>query len=165
MPTTISLASISLFNSKAPSFSNLSLGSQGATPSQVDGMSSCDGSHGMALTVVNRARVCPHLGCFVVSCHVCTHPLVAAPQVFACGGASSSCLPCHKALHSLRCLPSSGLPCSGASTSRLALAFAQGTNASDLVAVALSASLAGSTLEVPLARAGPTLPSFMRVDA
>ena len=56
-----------------------------------------------------------------------------------CGGASCTCLP------SCNNLPSSCLvtPC------------AQGTNAPGLAAVALAASPAGLTLEVPLARAGP----------
>ena len=56
MPTAMSLASI--FNSKASSFSNASPGSQGVTPSQVDG------PHATALALVNRARVRPCLGCF-----------------------------------------------------------------------------------------------------
>ena len=95
---------------------------------------------------------------FAMSFHVHTCPLVAASQVFACGGASSSCLPCHNSSHPLRCLPSFGLPFSGASTMYLASPFAQGTNASDLAAVALSASPAGSTPAVPSPRAGATPP-------
>ena len=154
MPAAMSLASIGLFDSTASSFSHLSWGSRGAAPSQVDGValhnSSCGGQPGLCFALVWAP--------FAMSFHIHTCPLVAASWVFACGGASSSCLPCYNSLHLLQCLPSFGLPFSGVSTMYLALPFAQGTNASDLAVVALSASPAGSTLAVPSPRAGATPP-------
>ena len=88
------------------------------------------------------------------------HVALGLAFAFACRRRLDSCSPfCGDALaiHSLfcggascTCLPS----CNNLPTSCLVTPCAQGTNAPGLAAVALAASPAGLTLEVPLARAG-----------
>jgi hypothetical protein len=150
MPATMSLASIGLFGSKAPSFSNLSPRSGGAAPSQVDGASlrdgsrggqpgSCSPSFGLLCNIMPRS----HFGVSLVLLWHCLGHSFVLSQRLAPAAVFAVVLP---SLHS------------GASTSCLASLFAQGTNASDLAAAALSASLACSTPAVPSARPGATLP-------
>jgi len=115
-------------------------GSQGAAPSQVDMVSSCDTSRS------GQSDSCSHYA-FILA-RSCSPFCGSAP-----GGASCSCsrLP---SSGNLSC-PCLALPCGGVSCPHFALPYyAAGSNASGFAAAAFSAPLASSMLAVPLARPG-----------
>src|SRR5260221_4165047 len=95
--------STGLFDLTLCSLCNLPPGSQGPGPSQMDRMSSCDGSRG------GQPSLCLALPCSIAprSCStsggsaLCMRP--ATPFRFTRDGASSLCPPCRSVLHDTSC--------------------------------------------------------------